>query len=292
MTGAASGGAPASGSASGSAPGSASGSAPGGAAPGPGGATDVATPAAPPPGRRRRRRVPWRTRFFALAGVAAVALVAWVLLGNRVFVVRSVTVTGTHLVSPAQVIATADVPLGTPLSRVDAGAVTKRIETIRQVSSATVTLDWPDHVAIVVTERAPVMAVRMANGSYDLVDPSGVIVLSKMAKPAGLPLFTTPLSGAALRADPGVAAASAVLAELTPSLARTVSSVSVAQVPTGSGGGGFAESQQVTLSVKGGKTIVWGDPTNAAAKNRELEILLRNGVNYVNVSAPGTVVTR
>ncbi len=132
--------------------------------------------AAPPPGRARRR-IPWRTRFFALAGVAVVAGAAWLLLGNRVFVVRSVTVTGTRLVSTAQVIAAADVPLGTPLSRVDAGAVTRRVETIRQVSSATVTLDWPDHVAIAVTERVPVMAVRMANGSYDLVDPSGVIVL-------------------------------------------------------------------------------------------------------------------
>jgi cell division protein FtsQ len=283
MTGAAPGGAPA--------PGSARGSAAGGA-PGPGAATDVAPAAAPPPGRARRR-IPWRTRFFALAGVAVVALVAWVLLGDRVFIVRSVTVTGTRLVSTSQVIEAADVPLGTPLTSVNPGAVTRRVETIRQVSSATVTLDWPDHVAIAVTERVPAIAVRMANGSYDLVDPSGVVVLSVTAKPAGLPLFTTPLSGAALRADPGVAAASAVLAELAPSLARTVSSVSVAQVPSGSGGGGaFAESQQVTLSMKGGKTIVWGDPSNAAAKNRELGIVLRNGVNYVNVSAPGTVITR
>ena len=81
-------------------------------------------------------------------------------------------------------------------------------------------MDWPDHVAIAVTERVPVMAVRMAHGGYDLVDPSGVIVLLATAKPAGLPLFTTSLSGAALRADPGVAAVSAVLAELAPSLAR------------------------------------------------------------------------
>jgi cell division protein FtsQ len=279
------------------------GAAPGGAAPGgastpgastPSGAsTDVASPrdAASPPGRARRR-IPWRTRFFALAGVAVVAGAAWLLLGDRVFVVRSVTVTGTHLVSTSAVIQAADVPLGTPLSHVDAGAVTRRVETIRQVASATVTLDWPDHVAIAVTERVPVMAVRMANGSYDLVDPSGVIVLSATAKPARLPLFTTPLSGAALHADPGVTAASSVLAELAPSLAPAVSSVSVAQVPTGSGDGSVAESQQVTLSMKGGKTIVWGDPGNAAAKNRELQILLRSGVSYVNVSAPGTVVTR
>ena len=267
------------------------GAAPGGA-PGPGASTDLASPRdASPPGRARRR-IPWRTRFFALAGVAVIAGAAWLLLGDRVFVVRSVTVTGTHLVSTSQVIAAADVPLGTPLSRVDAGAVTRRVETIRQVASATVTLDWPDHVAIAVTERVPVMAVRIADGRYDLVDPAGVIVVLTTARPARLPLFTTSLSGAALRADPGVAAVSAVLAELAPALAPTVSSVSVAQVPTGSGGGSVAESQQVTLSMKGGKTIVWGDPGNAAAKNRELEILLRSGVSYVNVSAPGTVVTR
>jgi cell division protein FtsQ len=262
-----------------------------GSAPGSGAATEVAPEAASPPGRARRR-IPWRTRFFALAGVAVVAGVAWLLLGDRVFVVRSVTVTGTHLVPASAVIAAADVPLGTPLSRVNAGAVTSRVESIRQVASATVTLDWPDHVAIAVTERVPVMAVRMADGGYDLVDPSGVIVSLAAAKPAGLPLLTTSLSGAALRANPGVSAVSAVLAELEPSLRRTVSSVSVAQVPTGSGAGSFAESQQVTLSLKGGTTIVWGDPSNAAAKNRELEILLRGGVSYVNVSAPTTVVTR
>jgi cell division protein FtsQ len=256
--------------------------------------TDAVPLAASPPGRARRLRVrnPWRTGFFALAAVAVVAGVAWLLLGNRVFVVRSVAVTGTHLVPAAAVIQAADVPLGTPLSQVDAGAVARRVEAIRQVASAAVSVDWPDHVAIAVTERVPTVAVRMAHGGYDLVDPAGVVVRMAAAKPAGLPLLVTPLSGAGLRADPGVAAVAAVLTELTPSLERTVNSVSVAQVPTGSGGGSAAESQQVTLSMKGGKTIVWGDPSNAAAKNRELQILLRSGVSYINVSAPGTVVTR
>ena len=266
------------------------GQAPGGA-PGPGATTQAESPAAAPP-RRARRRSSWRTRFFALAGVAVIAAVAWVLLGNRVFVVRSVSVTGTRLVSTAQVMAAADVPPGTPLSSVDAGAVTRRVEGIRQVASATVRVDWPDHLAITVKERVPVMAVRMAHGGYDLVDPSGVVVLLATAKPAGLPLLSTSLTGAALRADPGVDAVSAVLTELAPSIKRTVTNVSVAELPGGSDGGSMASSQQVTLTVAGGKTIVWGDPSNAAAKNRELEILLRSGVSYLNVSAPGTVVTR
>src|ERR1700722_7568295 len=75
---------------------------PGGTVPGgpvPGGTV----PGAPVPGRRRRSRSRWRAAFFVLAGLAIVAGACWVLFGNRVLVVRSVTVTGTHLLSPAQV---------------------------------------------------------------------------------------------------------------------------------------------------------------------------------------------
>jgi cell division protein FtsQ len=237
-----------------------------------------------------RRRPPWRAAFFALAGVAIIGGVAWALLGNRLFVVRSISVTGTHLVSPAQVLAAADVPLGTPLTRVDPGAVTRRVETIRQVASATVSEGWPDHLTIAVTERVPVLAVRMAGGGYDLLDPSGVIVRVATTRPRGLPLFVTTLPGSAFAGDPGVAAAAAVLKELTPALARTVSSVSVAQVLNQAGSATAAE--QVTLSLDGRKTVVWGDPGGGAAKDREIQILLRGTVNYLDVSAPGTAVAR
>jgi cell division protein FtsQ len=244
-----------------------------------------------PPGRARRRRTPWRAAFFALAAVGIIVAVAWALLGDRLFVVRSVTVTGNHLVSSAQVTAAADVPLGTPLMRVNATAATQRIEAIRQVASATVTKDWPDHVAIVVTERVPALSVRMAGGGYDLVDPTGTIVRWSKTRPAKLPLLTTPLTGSALSGDPGVAAAADVLAELDAALARSVASVSVSQVLTGDGDS-VVTAQQVTLALKDGKTVVWGDASDAAAKNRELTILLRSGVRYVDVSAPGTAVTR
>jgi cell division protein FtsQ len=266
------------------------GGAPGaGATPGSAYAEYIAPPSAANP-TPPQRRPPWRAAFFALAGAAIIAGVGWALLGDRVFVVRSISVTGTHLVSPARVIAAADVPLGTPLMRVDPGAVTRRVEAIPQVASATVSEDWPDHVTIAVTERVPVLAVRMAGGDYDLVDPSGVIVRLATARPRGLPLFVTTLPGSALRGDPGVAAAAAVLTELTPALARTVTAVSVAQVLNE--GGPAAAAEQVTLSLAGRRTVVWGDPGNGAAKDREIEILLRGTVNYLDVSASGTVVAR
>ncbi|MGH3252294.1 MAG: cell division protein FtsQ/DivIB, partial [Trebonia sp.] len=230
-----------------------------------------------------RPRTRWRAAFFALAGVAIVAGVGWALLGNRVLVVRSVSVTGTHLLTPGQVIAAADVSLGTPLLSVDAGTVTRRVEAIPNVASASVTEDWPDHLVIAVTERVPVLAVRMAGGGYDLVDPSGVIVRMAKARPAGLPLLATSLAGSALRGNPQVTTTAAVLAELKPWLAGQVTGLRAATA---------AGPAQVTLSLRDGKTVQWGSPGNAAQKNRELSVLLPGNVHDVDVSSPGTVVTK
>jgi cell division protein FtsQ len=240
-------------------------------------------PGGPVPGGRRRSRTRWRAAFFALAALAIVAGAGWALLGNRMLVVRSVTVTGTRLLSPAQVAAAADVPLGTPLLRVDLGAVTRRVEAIPQVASASVTKGWPDRLVIAVTERVPVMGVRMAGG-YDLVDATGVIVRWTRALPAGLPLLTTALPGAALRGSAEVAAAADVLAELSPWLAGEVTALQAAPVAQG--------TEQVKLDLRNGKTVQWGSPGDAARKNRELAILLPGSAHEVDVSTPGTVVTR
>jgi len=213
-----------------------------------------------------------------------VAGVGWALLGDRLLVVRSVSVTGTRLLAPQQVISAADVPLGTPLLSVDTGAVTRRVEAINDVASASVTEDWPDHLVITVTERVPALAIRMAGGVYDLVDPSGVIVRATKAPPSGLPLFAATVPGSALRGNPEVTAAAAVLGELQPWLARQVTQVSAAAVPAG--------PVQVTLNLENGKTVQWGSTDNAALKNRELSILLSGHLHDIDVSVPGTVVTR
>jgi len=238
------------------------------------------------PVRKRRTRTPWRAAFFALAGLGIIAGVAWALLGSRLLVVRSIAVKGTRLVSTAQVLAAAGVPLGTPLMRVNTTQVAQRVEAIRQVASAAVTKDWPDHLVITVRERVPVVAVRMTTGGYDLVDPDGVIVRWAQERPAALPLFMTALPGSALRGDPGLAQTSAVLAELPSWLSRSVTEVAVGGAAAGQG------EQQVTLFLRDHKTVVWGGTDRAAQKDSELAILMRNPVRYFDVSAPGTAVIR
>ena len=174
-----------------------------------------------PPGKK------WRAAFFVLASVGILAAIAWALLGDRLLVVRVITVSGTRLVTPAQVREAADVPAGTPLIRVDTAQVAARVETITQVASVRVSKDWPDGLSITVTERVPVVAVRMAGGGYDLVDHDGVIVTYQRAKPAALPLLQTALPVGQLHGNPDVATASAVLAELPPWLHREVAKVAV-----------------------------------------------------------------
>ena len=227
---------------------------------------------------RSRRR--WRAAFFALALAGMAGLIAWALLGSRLFVVRSVVVTGTHLVPTSEVLAAADIPPGTPLIRVNTGKIAARVAAIRQVRGARVTTSWPDRVVITVQERTPALAVPAAGGGFDLIDPDGVLVLWASSRPAGLPLYLTPMPVTSLPGDPGVAAAATVLAELPAQLRSSVTSVTA------------PSPDQVTLKLTGGATVVWGGPGDAAVKARELAVLLKTHASYYDLSSPVTAVTK
>ena len=90
----------------------------------------------------RRRRLARRAGLGA-AGLAPLGLLAWVLLASPLLAVRTVTVSGTARLTPAQVRAAADVVRGTPLAMVDAGAVVRRIEALRPVAEVQVSRAWP-----------------------------------------------------------------------------------------------------------------------------------------------------
>jgi cell division protein FtsQ len=227
---------------------------------------------------RSRRR--WRAACLALALAGIAGLVAWALLGSRLFVVRSVVVTGTHLVPTAEVLAAADIPPGTPLLRVNTSRAASRVAAIRQVRSVRVSTSWPDRVVITVQERTPALAVPAAGGGFDLIDPDGVLVLWAASRPASLPLYLTPTPVTSLPGDPGVAAAAAVLAGLPVPLRSSVSSVTA------------PNPDQVTLKLAGGTTVVWGGPGDAAVKARELAVLLKTHASYYDLSSPVTAVTK
>jgi cell division protein FtsQ len=230
------------------------------------------------PGARRRRLDPWRAAFFGLAVAALAGGVAWALLGSSFLVVRSVMVTG-PAGWRAEVLAAAGVRIGTPLIRVDPGAVMRRVERIRQIQSARVTRSWPDAVVISITPRTAVFFVPERRG-YEVADSYGVVLRRVSARPARLIALTRP-GGITqpMRRDPAVLAAGAVVRTLPAWLRALVTSVHAA---------GPAD---IVLVLRGRVDVRWGSPGHAAAKASETAILLRTGAAHYDVSDPAVAVT-
>jgi cell division protein FtsQ len=209
---------------------------------------------------------------------AILAAAAWALLGSSLLVVRSVTVTGGATVPRAEVLRAAAIRPGTPLIRVNTGAVARRVERIAQVQSAQVSRHWPDSVVVSVLARTPALAVA-AGGGFDLVDRFGVVVSHVAARPPGLMLLDTAQAPAALRGNPGIRAAVTVLSGLPARIRGLVRAVSA------------PSADAVTLDLRGGVTVLWGGTDRAAAKARELEILMRTKASSYDLSDAGAAVT-
>jgi cell division protein FtsQ len=126
----------------------------------------------------------------------------------------------------------------------------------------------------------PALAVPDDQG-YDLIDKYGVVVESVSEQPLDTPILNlaTGSQAAALRGNPAVYAAAVVVRELPRYLARSLVSV---RAPS---------PAEVTLRLRGGVSIVWGGTDRAAAKAKELAVLMRTHARSYDVSAPGTAVT-
>ena len=237
-------------------------------------------------GRKGGQGGRWRAAFFALTAAAIVAGAVWALLGSSLLVVRSVTVTGNHLVPTAEVLQAAAVKPGTPLVRINPAAVARRVERITQVQSAQVSRHWPDAVVITVQERTPALAVASGRG-YVLIDKFGVAVVRVARRPPGMVVLSWPSSSAApsppalasLRGSPAVLAAVTVLHQLPP---RILALVRWLAAPSASA---------VTLDLRGGITVQWGGTDRSTAKAAELAILMRTKATYYDLSDPGSAVT-
>jgi cell division protein FtsQ len=250
-------------------------------APAPGGVATAARPdgtGAPAAAPGSKRAHPWKAAFFVLAVVAIIAGVTWALLGSKFLVVRSITVTGAPDIPRGQVIAAAGVRAGTPLIRISTGTVTRRVERLTLVESARVTRSWPNAITIAIVERTAVLKVRDGDG-WDLVDRFGVVLHQVQHRPHGLPRLRTSTAPDLLRGNPAVFAAATVERELPAQLAAKVRSIAAPTADT------------VTLYLRHGRTVVWGDTSQTAVKARELAILMRGQARYFDVSDPRAVVT-
>lgn len=231
--------------------------------------------------RKRFARRQWRRRWLAWKYVIALVLVIvllcvgiWAVYFSSWLQVKGVDVEGRlTMATRAQVEKYADVPLGDPLVTADLDAVRMRVlASLPVVRSVDVSREWPDKILVKVTERTPVAVVSIG-GRLRALDRSGAVFWHYRKAPSGLPRVTS-ASGATTEA---LSEAAKVAAALPAELAGRVDHVDVATVDS------------ISLSLRDGRTVMWGSAAGSATKSKVLAALLKRNphAQKYDVSVPG-----
>ncbi|MDL9937408.1 FtsQ-type POTRA domain-containing protein [Gordonia sp. ABSL1-1] len=208
-----------------------------------------------------------------VAVVVGLGLIAYL---TPLMSVRSTEVDGVHTIAEDEVLRVADVASGTPLLQVDTSAVAQRVAAIPAVETVRVQRSYPSTLVITVVERVP-LVIRHDGDNVLVLDRGGVTYMH-FDRRGGvppeilkLPAFETPDPGPA---DPSTLAALKVVGELPEPLAQQLEKIS-ANSPV-----------DITLTLKGNRTVVWGGSDRTADKARTLTALLTRKAKNYNVSSP------
>jgi cell division protein FtsQ len=236
------------------------------------------------PGNRSRRRfarrqwlrrwLVWRYVIGSVLLVVLSVLGVWLVFVSSALTVKHVDVQGEALLSRDQVLAAAKVPTGAHLVELDLGAIRTRVSGMAAVKRVDVSREWPDGVLIKITERRAVAVVAL-DGRYQAMDSDGVLFRSYAKPPVGMPRV---VATASIGSD-ALAEAARVIAALPSGLAGRVDHVGVRGI------------DQVTLTMRGGATVLWGSDGESALKAAVLVKLLAQPAHVYDVSVPGQPVT-
>lgn len=224
----------------------------------------------------RRQVLGWlrvvRVRLLLLAGVLLLAFGAWVLLLSTWLGVRDVNVTGVGHLSADQLLEAAAITPGTPLARLDAAAVARRVDSVPGVAEVDVERSWPHGVHISVVESTPVAAV-LENGSYAAMDDEGVLFRALPKAPSRLPLVRADSLAEESRKD-ALAEVAEVVGSLSPDIAHRVDHVELSSVDS------------IVLQLRDGDEVHWGSAESSQQKAAVLAALLDIPASVYDVSVP------
>jgi cell division protein FtsQ len=225
------------------------------------------------PTHRSRRLTLWA---LGLAVVATIGLGAWAVWWSALLEIRRVEVVGIHRLSADEVRAAAEVPMGRPLARLDAGGVSRRVQTISQVADVAVVRHWPHTVRIVVQERMPAVAVA-GDGGFVLLDGTGFAFDTTEQPPSGVPLVVG--ADATSLGQDRVNAVVETLAAVPPAVRAKVTEIAA------------PSAEAVTLTMKDGVHIIWGGARDGPRKAEVLTALMHTKAKLYDVSSPDAPVT-
>jgi cell division protein FtsQ len=227
-------------------------------------------------GRRRLRVV-----LIGILGTAVLVGLWYVVAHTTLFAARVVTVVGATRETSAQVAAVAGLAARPPLLDVHAATVARAIETLPWVRTATVHVQWPDGVHIVISEETPRLAVSLGAGHWASVAADGRVLANSAAQPAGLLVLHTlaPVGTIGSTLSAKDQAGLAVATTLPASFIAQVTAVTVEP-------GGW-----VQLSMTTPITVDIGTATQLGAKYEDVTSILAGTTlhdgDVIDVSVPG-----
>jgi cell division protein FtsQ len=219
--------------------------------------------------RSRRRRITW-----LVSGVSLLLVVGFVTgaVYSPLLSLKTIRIEGASRVSAASVRAAVEGQIGRPLALVDFDSITRALGTFPLIRSFVTETVPPDTLIIRIAERAPIATLATSSG-FSVVDPAGIVIDSAAERQPGFPLIEL---GSATKASPAFSAAVGVLLALPSDLLKKVDTVTA------------QTSDDVTLVLTGGQSVVWGSAEQSALKAKVLAAVIAVGGTTMkyDVSAP------
>lgn len=234
-----------------------------------------------------RRLGPRRLRTIIILALALILVGAgsvWVLYGSTWLRVERVSVSGTAVLTPEEVREAADVPIGAPLVSVDTDAIESHLaRRLPRIDRVDVERSWPHGIRLEVTERVPVLTVQKG-GKFIEVDREGVRFATVESAPKGVPALELTLSRSASSAA-GLRRFGE--ARLVREAVRVAGSVP-AGVRRATRTVKVLSYDDISLVLRGGRTVAWGSGEDGAAKARTLTALMKAApdARHFDVSVP------
>lgn len=208
--------------------------------------------------------------------LAVVGGVVWLFGYSSALQVQQTRVEGLGEADTETVLAAAAVPTGTPLARIDTGAIGRRVEQVSFVRRVSVSRAWPHTVVVEVQARVPVLVLRGQSGPLRLVDDEGISFREVAEAPSGLPVVE---SGSQTPTPAGLRAVGEMLAAFSDGQRAQVGDI---RVSTG---------DQVSFTL-GTVQVIWGGSGRAERKVAVINALLKTTPAVIDVSVPDSPVTR
>ncbi len=222
--------------------------------------------------RSRRRRMVW---WGSIGAVAALVLGTLIAAYSPLFAVEKVTVAGAGTLDADAVEAALAGQIGTPLALVDRSEVRSALLEFPMIETYSLELRPPHELLVRVVERTPIGVVKTDAG-YSLLDAAGVVLSTTPERPEGAALLE--ITGGP--ESDAFASAGLVMRSLPAELRKTVTDVAASSV------------DDVTLTLEGDRTVVWGNAEQSSRKAYTLDKLIaaRPDATSYDVSSPDVAV--